>query len=89
MFQNKRNLQKKELLGKYKLDQEIIKSQVNNEHFYDWVMMYNPYEKLFYAVKREHINNYYNNREQIPEDCLFKSDRITFIIDYLTNNVKN
>jgi len=36
-----------------------------NEDFYNYLFHYNPYEKLWYAFKREDSNDYFSDRNSI------------------------
>ena len=36
-----------------------------NEDFYNYLFHYNPYEKLWYAFKREDSNDYFSDRKSI------------------------
>lgn len=36
-----------------------------NDNFYDYLFHYNPYDKLWYAFRRDDSNDYFSNRASI------------------------
>lgn len=59
-------------------------TDITHEFLYDWCFFYNPYEKLWYAVKREYKDLYFSNKDSIPSEAVIKNKSNQNILNYLT-----
>lgn len=61
-------------------DYHMTKNNMENSQFYEWLFFYNPYEKLWYAFKREHYNLFFNDRESSK---YLRSDSVEDLTDII------
>jgi hypothetical protein len=53
-----------------------------NEAFNDYIFHYNPYSRVWSAVKREYSNAYFNG-EDIPEGGIHRSEDLKILTHYI------
>lgn len=56
-----------------------------NEAFNDYIFHYNPYSRVWSAVKREYSNAYFNG-EDIPEGGIHRSEDLKILTHYINWN---
>jgi hypothetical protein len=55
------------------------------DNLYDYLFHFNPYEQMWYAVKRDEKELYFSNRDEC-KSCLHAKD-IKDLIRYLSTNI--
>ena len=65
----------------------MMTSNMDLEHFYDYLFHYNPYEKLWYAFKRDGYNEYFSGKTK--KNYIMKHEDLGALTnELLINNTK-
>lgn len=58
-------------------------NKMKNSSLYDYIFHFNPHEQLWYAFRREHANDYWNDKDAKGNDRFLKAKDIKVLLGYI------
>lgn len=56
---------------------------MKNSELYDYIFHFNPHEQLWYAFRREHANDYWNDKDTRGSTKFLKAKDIKVLLGYI------